>query len=122
MGNGEHKDGLQERGRKKKFVSEKGYQSITEVRSGLEDKNKGEVFTMTSLFLYRNKISTNKKPYRPFECSDITSRCPPPAKMGISMKHASSYESMDRTGVKGYDAYEGGMVKQKLIRPLVQAR
>lgn len=61
MGNAEHKDGLQEKGRKKKFVSEKGYQSITEVRSGLQDKNKGEVFTMTSLFLYKNKISTNKK-------------------------------------------------------------
>lgn len=82
MGNAEHKDGLQEKGRKKKFVSEKGYQSITEVRSGLQDKNKGEVFTMTSLFLYKNKISTNKKPYRPFERSDITSRCPPPTKMG----------------------------------------
>lgn len=70
----------------KKLVSEKGYQSITEVRSGLEDKNKEEVFTMTSLFLYKNKISTNKKPYRPFEGSDITSRRPPSAKMGISMK------------------------------------
>lgn len=107
MRNREHKDGLQEKGKKKKFVSEKRYRSITEVRSGLEDKNKGEVLTMTSLFLYENKISTNEKPCRPFERSDITSRCPPPAKMGISTKHASSYESMDRTGVKGYDACEG---------------